>query len=149
MRFARENYSMDLMREMVHLWPKHQMEVGTFRDMPIDPQFEVYESADHSNQLRIFTVRQSGGMVGYQIFWVHTHPHYRGEKQASQDLLYLDPNHRKGMAGYKFIVWCDNQLKAEGINLIVHTMRDGADLSSIYNRMGYEKSDTVYVRRAA
>jgi len=55
-----------------------------------NPNVGVYEASDKSGALRIFTARQVELLVGYQIFFVCSHPHTMQSIQAVQDILFID-----------------------------------------------------------
>jgi len=155
MRFALEPYSEELVREMRPLWEEHHDEIPQL-DMPLDPDLETYDLMQKSGTLRIFTARLGGAadawdsmLVGYQIFFVMNHPHRRYSLEATQDILYLEPEVRKGIVGVKFIRWCDEQLKAEGVKTIFHQISAKNDFGKIFTRMGYELMDLTYARRVA
>lgn len=144
MIFKRENYSEELIAEMFPLWKAHHDErVNKFYG-PLDPDFAVYEQLDLAGRLRIYTVVQGGKLAGYQIFIVTEHPHSRDWISATQDVLYLKPEFRKGFTGYKFIKWCTKQLQEEGINVVHQVVPYKMNMGRLFWRLGYELEDVCY-----
>lgn len=150
MRFALEPYSEKLVQEMRPLWDEH------FKELPqlwsgIDPNLSVYSLLQKTNILRIYTARigaqWENTLVGYQVFCVMKHPHRQYSLEANQDILFLDPEVRKGMVAIKFLKWCDLQLELEGVKAIFRGSRVKKDIGSLYQRMGYECFDLIYVRK--
>lgn len=145
--FAREAFCPALMSEMVPLIVRHFREVSHFRDVSIEPDFDHYVAAEAAGILRIYTARTEGKLVGYSVFVVTQHPHFKGLTQANEELLFLDPEHRKGSLGLDLIDYCDNALKHEGVNIVFHTVSQERDFSPLLVRRGYELCDQVYARR--
>lgn len=112
--------------------------------MPFDPDFEMYRRCSDSGVLRIYTVRDGSVLCGYQIFMVMFHPHSKNSKQANQDILYLAPEYRKGMIGYRFIKWCIEQLRAEGVKVVYQHISARNDFGRMLERVGFELQDLVY-----
>jgi len=146
MKFARENFSAELVAEIRPLLESHDQEIPQFH-MPLDPDFILYKAMDAGGVLRIFTLRFDTVLRGYQIFFVHSHPHRKTSKEATQDILYVVPGYRKGLAAIKFMKWCDEELAKEGVKMIHHPIDARHDFGLIFKRMGYELADLTYSRR--
>lgn len=143
MKFARESYSAALVSELLPLLVEHHAETADEMYGPLDPDLAVYKS----EAMRIYTARQSGDLVGYQIFVVSLHPHSRKSIQASQDILYLKPKERKGLNGYRFMKWCCDQLKMEGVEMVHQHIPARNSFGKILERMGFRLEDLVYSKR--
>lgn len=144
MIFKREHYSQELMAEMAPLWSEHHAETANKFYGPLDPHLEMYEKCDLAGVIRFFTVRHQGRLVGYQVFIVSEHLHSRDMVQATQDILYLKPEHRRGLVGYRFLKWCMNQLKEDGIAVVHQVISARNDFGKILERMGYQLEDMTY-----
>ena len=146
MKFAREEYSLQLVSDMMPLWKSHYAETHDEMYGPLNPDLGFYEKAQ--GIMRIFTVRDDAGSLhGYQVFFVMNDPHSMGIVQAVQDILYLCKDSRKGLAGYKFIKWCSEQLEAEGVDLIQQRISARHDFGPVLQRMGFELEDLTYTKR--
>lgn len=146
MKFAIEPYSAQLIAEMRPLWDAHHEEVPQL-GLPLDPDFNIYKNMADNNVLRIFTARIAELIVGYQIFFVMRHPHRKYSFEANSDILYLDPEVRKGFVGLKFLRWCDLQLIKEGVKVIHHQVSLQKDLGALFLRMGYQAMDVTFARK--
>lgn len=147
MTFAREIFSEALVEEMKPLWEKHHQETAAYMDIPLDPNVAVYGDAETRGTLRIYTARQGRKLVGYQIFFIMLHPHCISSLQAVQDILFIDKGFRLGLVGYKFIRWCGEELKKEGVQVIFQHISAAHDFGRMLLRMGYQHVDSVYGRR--
>jgi GNAT superfamily N-acetyltransferase len=132
---------------MVPLIAKHFVEIARFKDFRVEPDFMYYQVADDSGMLRIYTARFDKQLVGYSVFMLYKHPHFKSSLQAHEELLFLDPERRKGDLGDKLIGFCDEQLEKDGVDVICHTVSVERDFSLLLLRRGYELSDRVYARR--
>jgi hypothetical protein len=136
-----------LVERMRPLWEDHYEEIARFKDIPLNPDLSVYARADAGGTLRIFTCTLGDELCGYQVFFVAPNPHYKESLQAVQDILFLDATVRQGLTGYKFIKWCDEQLKADGIQIVFQHVKLSNDFSPILKRLGYEEHEKVLSRR--
>lgn len=149
MKFARETYDLKLVGEMLPLWQAHYKEIAMYQDVPLSPLLELYERAEKQNQLFIFTARNAGALVGYQVFFVSPHPHYSTMVSAYQDLLYLDPELRIGLNGLRFIKWCDEELGRSGTHVVFQHVKLSHNFGPVLKRIGYKEHDMIYSRRLA
>lgn len=148
MIFARERFSARLRGEIYPLLVEHHREIERYQDIPLDPDWDMYEGCDNGGLLRIFTMRYpNDDLAGYAVFYVRTHMHYRHCLQAIHDVLYIAPSVRRGLQGYKFIQWCDKELKAEGVKVVYQATTERRDFGRLLERAGYQKADTIYARR--
>lgn len=147
MIFACEPISDALIAEMIPLWEMHYQELHDQFYGPLNPNVEVYKKMSESDSLRIFTVREQAWLYGYQIFFVGTHPHSQQSTEATQDILYMHPITRKGMAGIQFLKWCCDYLKNEGVDVMHQRISAKNNFGKIFERMGFELADLTYSRR--
>jgi GNAT superfamily N-acetyltransferase len=143
--FQRETVA-KVIDEIKPLLEKHWEEIAHFKDIALDPEYETYHKAEAADRIRVFTVRATeGDLIGYGVFFLGS-LHYRATKTASQDILFVLPEHR-GITGYRFLEYCDNQLKAEGVKIVYHHVKVAHDFGRLLRRIGYEAVDTIYARR--
>lgn len=144
MNFARETLDTCL-NEAKPLLIDHWKEIAQYDDILLDVDTERYYNLERSGFLRIYTARKDGLLVGYAVFVVNTHPHYKNSLQAMQDIIFIHPSHRG--TGGKFILWCDRQLKDEGVQVVFHHIKAKHDWGKMLERFGYELIDKIYGRR--
>lgn len=150
--FAREPISADLLTEALPLLTEHWREIATHADIPLDVDTSAYLAAGEAGVVRLFTVRgERGGvwrdLMGYALFFVRAHLHYTSSSQAVQDVVYLHPSIRGG-TGMDFLAYCDEQLRAEGVQVVHHHAKLAhPQLGKALERLGYQAVETVYSRR--
>ena len=144
--FSKEDFSLDLFTEIKPLIQKHYQEISLYQDILLEPNLPMYKVMDENKYARIYTARAQSKLVGYQLFCVGRHSHF-DVLCAHQDSLYLTKEYRKGMIGYNFLKWCDEQLRQDGVKIIQQSVSINHDFSPLLCRLGYEPHDVLYVRR--
>lgn len=148
MNFQRESFTQGLYDEMLPLLRAHWEEIAHYKDIPLNPDQHGYQLAADRGALRIFTVRDPDNvLIGYAVFFVRFNLHYASSLQAVQDILFLDAAYRGRMTGYRFIKWCDEQLKSEGVQAVYHHVKSAHDFGPMLERQGYQLVDHIYARR--
>lgn len=144
--FARESYEVFAnLPVFKFLLKEHWSEIAHYPDIPLAPDWETYCKAEAIGALRVYVARAESAPVGYAIFFVRPHLHYKTSIQAQQDVLFVAKEHRG--FGAKFLQWCDEQLRAEGVQVILHHVKAAHDFGPLLKRLGYELVDLVYARR--
>lgn len=147
MIFKSERYSDALMEEMRPLWEVHHAETQSKNYGPLNPNLEMYRECADKGLMRFYVVRHRGELCGYQVFVISEHLHSKDWIQAAQDVLYLKPEHRQGLIGYRFIKWCIDQLRNEDIDIVHQTLSARNDFGKLFERLGFEREDITYSKR--
>lgn len=147
MRFQREPLTIKLLHEALPLFHVHYKEVGIFQDIQLEPDFETYIGMEDSGRFRFFTVRhaETGGLMGYSAFIVMQSIHSKQLKHASQDFIFIHPEHRG--FGHRFIEWTTEELRKEGCGVVYQTTKASHNFGKTLERQGYQLVDLVYARR--
>lgn len=144
--FVREKAS-DVFDEALPLLRAHWEEIAHYKDIPLDPDREQYRLFDEAGMLRTYTARtDKWELVGYAVFFVRPNAHYKSSLQAVQDIIFISKDHRGG-TGAKFILWCDEQLRAEGVQVVYHHVKAAHNFGPLLERFGYKLVDLIYARR--
>lgn len=146
MQFQTESFS-DVRGSIEGLLLDHYREVALHQDdVPLAPDWGLYQHLDESGGLKIFTARQDGGLIGYAIFFVRYHAHYKETLCAINDIVFLRHGYRKGLAGAKLIRYADQELEAYGVDRIFWHIKYSNDFSPILHRMGYLDEEKIVGR---
>ena len=128
----------------------HHAETAVFaEEMPLAPNLAAYEKLEQLGMLRVYTARRDGSLIGYSVCYVTTSMH-RQVVEASEDLLYVAPEHRGKAVGVRLMRFVEAQLAAEGVQVLARRTKAGRpelDLGPMLERMGYAPCETIYVRR--
>ncbi len=128
----------DVIEEALPLLRQHWEEISAYKDIPLNPNIDRYVELDGAGNLRIFTARVNGKLVGYGVFFLAYNAHYKDSLQAVNDILYVHPDYRNSMVGLRLLRYCEASLREENVQLIsYHCKVDHPALQAILNRMGY------------
>lgn len=129
------------------LLKRHWQEIAHYLDIPYAPRWDQYELLEANGALRIFTARLDGQLVGYCVFVLAMSIHYGSSLEANEDVLFLAPEHRKGLVGAKLIKFSDELLKAEGVQVVSRHVKFAHDHAPLLERFGYEPVDKILKKR--
>lgn len=146
MKYQRE-IACEVFDDIKPLIELHYDEISRYKDIKLDPAWHRYDQAEKAGLLRVFTARDdnTNELIGYAIFIINYNMHYQKSLQALQDILFIRPD-RRG-SGARFILWCDNELKKEGIQVVYHHVKKAHNFGALLERMGYECVDLIYAKR--
>ena len=141
--FAVENFAA--------LWPaaqplmlEHWEEVGADKGQAkfsLDvPTFEVL---DKCGMLQVVVARNAGRIVGYSMVIVRKHMHY-DLLCGFEDAFFLSPKERKGLAGVRLLRETAKAAKARGVQKLFWHSKTIKPLGTLFERLGYVKSDEIY-----
>ena len=131
--------------EMDNLLRNHWEEVAVYKDkIPLDPDWAFYEALSVAGLLGIYTVRLESELVGYFVVIAKSHPHYKGNVFAANDVIYLAPEHRKGLVGAKLISFAEKNLKERGVSVLVINTKVHRPFDPLLVRLGFDKVEHTY-----
>jgi glycosyltransferase involved in cell wall biosynthesis len=131
--------------EAMELFKKHYEEIAERQDViELDPNIERYNLLHRTKALEIHTARDNGKLIGYSLWVVVNHLHYKKSITASSDVLYISPEYRKGMLGYKFIKWTTEEIKKRNPQRILFHMKPFLDYGKIVERLGGHYFEKTY-----
>ena len=137
----------DLWDEAQPLLAAHWREIAHYQDIELAPDRALYEAAEDVGSLRCYSAREGEALIGYVVFFVRHAPHYRHSLQAVQDVLFVLPEHRKGMAGVRLIKHAEDALQAEGVQVVYHHAKRTNLVGRLLGRLGYDLVEEIYCKR--
>lgn len=146
MKFSQEDLTESLLEEVKPLLLKHWQEISFYKDIPLDPDYDLYLRMQHNGNLKCFSCREdSGNLIGYAVYLVQPNPHYKGSIWAKEDILFVDPS-KRGM-GMFLLKYCDEQLLKMNVQVVTHHIKFSHDWSNAAVLIGYEKNEIMVSRR--
>lgn len=110
--FQEESYKAFFTPEFNELLKAHGAETGGFnKKIKFGLDWDLYREAGRQHKFVVFTARDGESLIGYTVFFITKHPHYRTTTVADNDGLYLIPSYRKGYTGYNLIKYSIEELK--------------------------------------
>lgn len=84
-----------------------------------------------------------GHTVGMLAIANFPHP-LTGEPYADEVAWWVDPEHRKGRAGFYLLRACEDWARQNGLSMIKMVAPFGTDIGKFYERLGYVPVETAY-----
>lgn len=133
--------------ELMPLTELHYEEIARYKDIALNPDKDKYVALDNKGFIRFFTIRSEDKLVGYAIFFIAPHIHYSDVIHAHQDVIFLSKAHRGKLIGMKFVKWCDERLKENGVKWVTQHVKAKHNFGRMLEHVGYELMDLVYSKR--
>jgi GNAT superfamily N-acetyltransferase len=134
----------------------HWEEVALNKDaVPLSPDWSKYHLLERAGVLKVVGARLGKRLIGYDIFFVQPTMHYSSCLWAVNDILYLDPDHRKGLAGARLIRESEKMLKPLGVTKVIYHTKLHVHLGhgkardtvgGLLKRLGYAHVEEVYAK---
>ena len=137
----------DVLEEIRPLLVAHKDEVAHYHDLELKPDYGKYYAAQQHGLLRIYTARIDGSLIGYVIYLLGFSLHYSDSLQALADVLYLDQRYRRGRLGRNLILYSEDQLRADAVQVVRQHHKLKSALSAFFESLGYESEDMIHVKR--
>lgn len=132
-------------KDIVPLLQQHWEEVELHREgRPLEPDWDKYEAMDAAGKLATITVRKAGELVGYAVFFIDHHIHYKSTRMAVNDVVFLRKDCR-GIVGAKLLMTAEALLQARfpGRLHIIWHIKPHIDWSPILERLGYRQEEII------
>ncbi len=141
-----EKITKELLEEALPLLEEHAKELNVL-SVTLDPDYNAYLSAAEAGYIALYTTRDDEGkLIGYALYWVNMHPHY-SILVATQDVLFLHKDHRKGRLGIKLLKYSEKKLKEDyNVKVIVQHTKKHKALDSLFSYLGYTEAEAVYLK---
>ena len=111
----------------------------------LSPDWDKYKQAYDNGMLRVYIAKAGDLIVGYSVYFVSKHLHYRESLQATCDMIFIRPT-RRGF-GKKFIAWIDEQLKNDGVCAVYRHASFKNKFGLLLGRMGYKEQEVTFIKR--
>lgn len=136
--------------EIARLAVVHGREIAPHRGVmgDVDPDLSIYRRLADLGAVCFVTAREAGELVGYAVFAVMPHHHYRGALWAAGDGLWLAPEARRPRVAYRLLDVAEDSLRARGVVLIMIAAQPGYPaLGRLLQRRRYQIASIGYSRR--
>jgi predicted acetyltransferase len=146
-KIAREDY-FEVIEEGKNILPEHKAELSIYQDIPLNPDYTVYEALAKSGILALYTVRVAGEMVGYAVYLVRKHAHYKDYTWAVSDIILVRKPYRQFGLGNALFAFIEHDLRAQGVD-VIHTMTKTAhpELAMLLQSRGHQLAETSFSKR--
>lgn len=140
-----QEFLLTVENEAKPLLEAHWEEIALNKEkIKLNPDWDVYHSLEDANQLKIFTAREDGKLIGYFVVFVRTNPHYKDHLFASNDIIFVSEPYRKGFTGTKLIKFAEKCLKEDGVSVLTINTKRHKPFDSILCRLGFKHIENIY-----
>ena len=142
--FQRESLS-SVKKEIIPLLESHWDEIALNKEtIKLNPNWEAYEMLEQLGSLGLYTARKQSKLVGYFVVIAEKSIHYKDHIFAANDIIYLDPAHRKGFLGLKLIKFVEQDLKSMGVSVLTINTKVHQPFDVIMKRLGFSLIERTY-----
>jgi GNAT superfamily N-acetyltransferase len=147
-KYAVESYA-DVVEDIKAHMAENWEEIGTYKDIPLDPDFNYFEMIDKYNILVIHTARnEDGDLIGYAIFTITPNVLYKSHKWALNGPIWIHPDYRSKGVGRGFVAFWNEDLKKRGADVIRITVEVAhPTMAYLLNDCGYNPVEASYELR--
>lgn len=139
----------ELIDEMIPLLEAHRQELTAFKDIELHVATQKYVDLYKLGCLKCFIIRdEANSIVAYLAYFINQNLHYYDYTYAVQDVLYVRPDRRGAMLGYKIIKHADKVLKDKyNVSVVVQHVKIKHDFKPLLDKLGYERVEYNYMKR--
>ena len=133
-----------VLNEMDDLFPAHYEELCVTKEFDYEPDYDAYKRLAQAGMLHCITCRADGELIGYIIFFISPHLHYKSCITATEDIYFVKKEYRKGRIGIRLFQYAEQVLKERGVQRIVMHTKVHLDNSKLFEYLGYKQTDKVF-----
>ena len=144
--FKQETLS-EVREELEPLLPLHWEEVAMYQDkIELSPDWDAYYAMEQNGNLIVFTLRDEEKLIGYNLFFLRTNPHYSDSLWAVNDIVYIEPSHRHDVTTPNFFDWCESQLRSMGAEVITYHMKVLKSFQTLMDMLDMDHAEHLYMK---
>lgn len=126
------------------LFQSHYEELSVTKQYELNPDYDIYRQ--NANRIKVVVCEDDDVIVGYIVFFVSPHLHYKDCLMAVEDIYYLKPEYRKGSTGIKMFRFAEVYLKSVGVNMIKYSTKVHLDNSKLFEYLDYAFTEKVFIK---
>lgn len=144
--FDEECYG-DVIEEIKPMLYAQYEEVEMYQDkIPLDPDYEKLQEMSDLDILRTYIMRADGKIVGYSVFFLYGHQHHKAHRFAANDVVYIDPEHRHGLATVEFFNFCERKLIKAGTSVVMYHMKEHKPFHNLMTQLEFDHAEHLYTK---
>jgi len=136
-----------LIDEITPILEVHRNELQSFKDMQLNPNWDVYRAIQEINKLMCLVAREDNEIVGYAIFVIDKNLHYKDFTFAVEDVFYIVGDKRGSRIAVNLIRKSEKILKEMGVDVITHHAKFINSFAPFLEKLGYKKTETMLAKR--
>ena len=138
----------DCASEAMPLIEAHWQEIALHQDtIQLNPNWQQYFRLEEEGKLHGYTAREDDKLVGYFVMIVVPHQHYSDHSFAHNDVIYVDPEYRKGFTAWRLIKFATEQLELAGVSVMMINIKRHKPFDKLLQRLGFTETESIYSKR--
>ena len=138
----------DCASEAMPLIEAHWQEIALHQDtIQLNPNWQQYFRLEEEGKLHVYTAREDDKLVGYFVMIVVPHLHYSDHSFAHNDVIYVDPEYRKGFTAWRLIKFATEQLELAGVSVMMINIKRHKPFDKLLQRLGFTETESIYSKR--
>ena len=126
----------------------HWEEIALNKDnIALNPDVEAYKNLEDQGRLHIYTAREGDKLVGYFAVIAIEHLHYKDHIFAHNDVIYVDPEYRKGFTAWRLIKFAEQQLTLSGVSVMMINIKRHKPFDKLLQRLNFTETESIYSKR--
>jgi GNAT superfamily N-acetyltransferase len=143
--YQTEAYS-NCIDELKTIYPEHYEELSVTKSFELEPDYEQYLRLESVGVLKVVTCRNDGELIGYIMYIISPHLHYKSCLTAFEDIYFVKKQYRKGRIGIKLFKYAEEVLRELKVNRVIYATKVHLDNSKLFEYLGYTNSDKLYTK---
>lgn len=132
--------------ELKAIYPEHYEELAVEKSVPLEPDYETYFLLEKLGKISLITCRKDNELIGYILFFINTHMHYKSCTVAHEDIYYLKKSYRQGRIGIKLFQYAEQAMREKKIDRIIFGTKVYLDNSKLFEYLGYRFYEKLYTK---
>ena len=134
----------DWMLQIVELMVMNWEETGF--DWEFKPSLAMYQKLWDLGIMFAVAAIEDDQVIGYVTVSVYPHLFNPDLKFASQDAMFVHPDHRKGLVSGRLIKLAEQEAEDRGAHKFIWHTRAGTPFAGMLKKRGYEEADICVMR---
>lgn len=143
-KYDREDY-FKIRDEIKPLLEEHWEEIALNKDkIKLNPDWDLYQEIYEKGNLAIYTAREGESLVGYFVVMVTPNIHYKDHLFATNDIVFIRKDHRKGRTGINLIKFAEEDLKKFNVSVMVINVKTHKPFDKVLEWLGFKKIEHTF-----
>lgn len=126
----------------------HWRETAIHQDeVPLDPDWQRIEQLERMGVFKAIGARRNGALVGYSLFSIAPHLHFKSTLHATNTAVYVRPD-RRLFTAVALVRRTEELLTALGVRKTIYLcpVLRGKKLGALIERLGYKHTEDFYCK---
>jgi hypothetical protein len=138
----------DFLLQSKPLFEAHYQEIAWRKEkIALEPDYAQYQVLADARRLIVVTARTPDAvLIGYALWFVMPHLHYKSTMFAYNDILYIAPEYRKSGAGRDLLRFSEVTVLGFDVKVLTLHIKNCLDWSPLAASEGYEAVESTHMK---